>query len=140
MAVARYLVDTSAWARRGDEVVTRRMAPLIGAGLVATCSILDAEALFTTRSPAHYEQVRINRREAYEFLIADQEVWDRVLDVQRGLARRSMTRAVGVADLIVAAVAERHRVTVLHYDADFDHVAEITGQYVEWVVPRGEVS
>lgn len=51
-----------------------------------------------------------------------------------------MTRAVGIPDLLIAAVAERHRVTVLHYDADFEHVAALTGQPVEWVVPRGTVS
>jgi hypothetical protein len=26
---------------------------------------------------------------------------------------------------------------VLHYDADFELVAEITGQEHEWIVPRG---
>ncbi len=44
-------------------------------------------------------------------------------------------RAVSVADLIVAAVAERHGATVLHYDGDFDMVAEVTGQPTRWVVP-----
>lgn len=140
MAVARYLVDTSVWARREDDTVSLRLAPLIGSGLVATCSVLDAEALFTTRNPRHYDEVRVNRHEAYEFLTADQEVWDRVLDVQRHLALRSMTRAVGIPDLVIAAVAERHRVTVLHYDSDFVHVAAITGQPVDWVVPPGAVS
>jgi len=28
---------------------------------------------------------------------------------------------------------------VLHYDADFDLIAEITGQPCEWVVPRGTI-
>ncbi|MGH3564997.1 MAG: PIN domain-containing protein [Pseudonocardia sp.] len=50
-----------------------------------------------------------------------------------------MTRSVGIPDLLVAAVAEHHRVAVLHYDADFDHVAAITGQPAEWVVERGAV-
>lgn len=140
MAIARYLVDTSVWARRDNDLVTRQLTPLIGSGLVATCSVLDAEALYSSRSPDHYEWIRTNRYEAYEFLVADQVVWDRVLDVQRLLARRSMTRAVGINDLLIAAVAEHHGVTVLHYDADFDHVATITGQPVEWVVPRGTVS
>jgi predicted nucleic acid-binding protein len=48
-------------------------------------------------------------------------------------------RSVGLPDLLVAAVAEREHVTVLHYDADYDLVAEITGQPVRWVVPRGAV-
>ena len=27
--------------------------------------------------------------------------------------------------------------TVLHHDADFDTIAAVTGQDMEWVVPRG---
>jgi predicted nucleic acid-binding protein len=111
---------------------------LIGAGLVVTCSVLDAEALYSTRSPAKYEQVRRVRRAAYAFLVTDQEAWDRGLDVQRQLALRSMTRSVGIPDLLVAAVAELHGVTVLHDDTDFDHVASITGQPTQWVVPGGD--
>ncbi len=113
--------------------------PLIGAGLVATCSVLDAESLYSIRTAPEYEQVRRDRRAAYEFLVTDQEVWDRALDVQRALALRSMTRSVGIPDLLVASVAELHRVTVLHYDADFDHISAITAQTTEWVVPRGMV-
>ena len=29
--------------------------------------------------------------------------------------------------------------TVLHYDQDFDLIAECTGQPTEWIVPRGEI-
>jgi hypothetical protein len=28
---------------------------------------------------------------------------------------------------------------VLHYDADFDRIAAVTGQYCKWVVPAGSV-
>jgi hypothetical protein len=48
--------------------------------------------------------------------------------------------AVGFPDLLIAAVAERERVTVLHYDSDFDLTAEVTGQAMQWVVPRGTVT
>jgi len=27
---------------------------------------------------------------------------------------------------------------VLHYDSDFDLIAEVTGQRTQWVVPAGE--
>jgi len=40
---------------------------------------------------------------------------------------------------LIAACAQRHGVTVLHYDGDFDLIAEVTGQPVQWVVPRGSV-
>ncbi len=44
-----------------------------------------------------------------------------------------------MADLVISAVAERCRVTVLHYDGDFDRVAAVTGQSTEWVVQAGSV-
>jgi predicted nucleic acid-binding protein len=46
---------------------------------------------------------------------------------------------VGLPDLLIAAVAERERVTVLHYDGGYDRIAQVTGQPVRWVVPRGTV-
>jgi hypothetical protein len=35
---------------------------------VATCATLDAEALYSARSPGEYEQVRADRRETHEYL------------------------------------------------------------------------
>lgn len=67
------------------------------------------------------------------------EVWDRALEVQRDLSRGGQLRSAKIPDLLVAATAERHGVTVLHYDGDFDRIAEITGQPTEWVVPAGSV-
>ena len=40
-------------------------------------------------------------------------------------------------DLLIAATAELHRRTVLHYDGNFDMIASLTGQPAEWVVPPG---
>jgi predicted nucleic acid-binding protein len=42
--------------------------------------------------------------------------------------------------LLIAAVAERERVTVLHYDSDYDLIAGVTAQPMQWVVPRGTVA
>jgi predicted nucleic acid-binding protein len=42
-----------------------------------------------------------------------------------------------VADLIVAAVAERHGAMLVHYDEDYDRIAALTGQPVRLIVPRG---
>lgn len=36
-------------------------------------------------------------------------------------------RAVGFLDLLIAAAAERERVAVLHYDSDYDLIADVTG-------------
>ena len=45
-----------------------------------------------------------------------------------------------VPDFIIAAVAQRARLTVLHYDRDFDLIAAHTGQPCEWVVPPGAIN
>ena len=62
------------------------------------------------------------------------------MDVQQRLWAAGQMRSVPLADLLIAAVAEQHRVTVLHYDADFDLIAAITGQSMRWIVPRASVS
>jgi predicted nucleic acid-binding protein len=65
------------------------------------------------------------------------EIAQRAVDVQGMLAQRSRHRSVSIPDLLIAATAERYRLTVLHYDGDFERVAELTDQPVEWIVPRG---
>jgi hypothetical protein len=59
--------------------------------------------------------------------------------VQRILAQKSQ-RGRKIPDLVIAAVAEQLDLTLLHYDIDFDHIAEITGQRAEWVIPAGQIS
>jgi hypothetical protein len=59
---AQYLIDTSAAARMHMADVSRRIAPLIEAGVVATTASLDAEALHSAREPAEYEQLWVDRR------------------------------------------------------------------------------
>jgi predicted nucleic acid-binding protein len=61
----------------------------------------------------------------------------RGLDVQASLAGRREHRALSLVDALVAAVAEARDLTVLHYDHDFELVAQVTGQPQEWIVARG---
>ena len=46
---------------------------------------------------------------------------------------------VPIPDLVIAAAAESADLTVLHYDRDFELIAEVTGQATDWVVPRGSL-
>ena len=137
--VARYLLDTSAAARVPHRQVADRVVPLLSAGLLATCAALDLEALYSARTPQEYREVRADRRLAYGYLPTEDEDWQRAVQVQRAPADAGRWPGVGMADLVVSAVAERYRVTVLHYDGDFDLVAAVTGQSTEWVAPAGSV-
>ena len=55
------------------------------------------------------------------------------------MAARGHHRAAGVIDLLTAAVAEHHQAVILHYDADFEHIAATTGQPHAWIAPRGSL-
>jgi predicted nucleic acid-binding protein len=138
-AVATYLADTSALARLHRPPVAAVLGPLIQAGLVATCGVIEFELAWATRTGAEFDLVRADRQEGYEWLAAQDEDWHRALDVQAALWRRGRVRAVGFPDLLVASVAEREQVTLVHYDSDYDLIAEITGQPMKWVVARGTV-
>lgn len=138
-AVASYLADTSALARLRHRPVAAVLGPLIEAGLVATCGVIEFEFGWATRSGKEFDGLRADRDAGYEWLSTHDEDWRRALQVQGALWRSGHVRAVGLPDLLVAAVAERERVTVLHYDSDYDLIAEVTGQAVQWVVPRGTV-
>ena len=138
-AVASYLADTSALARLHHPVVAAVLAPLIEAGVVATCGVIEFELGWATRSGTELDQLRADRDAGYEWLATHEEDWRRALAVQAFLWRSGQVRAVGLPDLLIAAVAERERVTVLHYDGDYDFIAQITGQPTQWVVARGTV-
>jgi len=139
-AVARYLADTSALARLRHHAVATVLGPLIETGLVATCGVIEFELGWATRNSKEFDELRADRDAGYEWLPTQDEDWRRALDVQAALWRGGQIRAVGFPDLLIAAVAERERVTVLHYDNDYELIAQVTGQPVTWVVPRGTVA
>jgi len=139
-AIASYLADTSALARLRHGAVAEVLGPLIEAGLVATCGVIEFELGWATRTGAEFALLRADRDAGYEWLAIHDEDWRRAVDVQGALWRGGQIRSVGFPDLLIAAVAERERVTVLHYDGDYDLIAQITSQPVQWVVPRGTVS
>jgi predicted nucleic acid-binding protein len=138
-AVATHLADTSALARLRQPAVAAVLGPLIEAGLVATCGVIEFELGWATRSAAEYDLVRADRDEGYEWLATHDEDWRRALDVQATLWRSGRIRAVGFPDLLIAAVAEREHATLVHYDSDYDLIGGITRQPMKWVVPRGTV-
>lgn len=135
---AYFLGDTSALARRSVKTVADRLDPLIEAGLVARCTITDLEAGYSSKSPRDHLVLREVQR-AWPFIPMAQDVLDRATTVQDRLAQQSQHRGAKIADLLIAATAESAGLVVLHYDHDYDLIADITGQPTEWIVPAGTV-
>lgn len=134
----RYLADTSVLARLPKASVDEVVGPLVIDGSVAVTAVVLLELLRFTRSPADHRRLATNL-EGLQSVQTTEQVCERALDVQRGLANRSEHRGVKIPDLLIAAAAEAAGLTVLHYDADYDRIAGITGQQTKWVVPRGSV-
>ena len=114
-----YLLDTSVVKRLGRAAVREVVEPLAGAGELAWPGICGLEVGYSARNAEEWDQI-----------IAALDVFDPV-DTTAAHVRPGR-------DPIVAA-AEELDVAVLHYDADFDLIASVTGQRCEWVVPAGTV-
>ncbi|WP_067474667.1 PIN domain nuclease [Nocardia amamiensis] len=131
-----YLADKSAHAQRyTSEDAARRLDSEIATGRLAVCEMVALELLYSARNGSDY--LRLNTAlEALPWVATESAAMRRALDVQRQLAKRGQHRRP-LPDLIIAATAELTGLVVLHYDRDFDLIADITGQPVEWIVPRG---
>ena len=117
----------------------RELTRLGQLGLLATCTTIDLEVLYSARSPKEYRSIASRRREGFTDLPLLAEIGLRSRAVQASMAERGQHRSAGIVDLITAATAEHYGATILHYDSDFDHIASVTHQPVRWVVPRGSV-
>lgn len=135
-----YLIDTSAYARIAHEQVRELIARLIADRAAATCVTVDLEAGYSGRDAVDVKEIASRRSSLFVVLSMTETIAQRARDVQVRMAVRGQHRAAGVIDLLTAAAAEHYDATVLHYDADFEHIAAVTGQPHRWVLPRGAVS
>lgn len=133
----RFIVDTSVIKRLGRDPVRQVVEPLAAQGQLARTRITDLEVGYSARNEREWDQL-IAALDAFEPVESTAAHQRRALQVQRLLAERSV-RGRKIPDLLVAAAAEELGLSVLHYDADFDLIAAVTGQRCQWVVPAGSL-
>lgn len=137
------LLDTSAWARLVDgrlgAPATERVLAALAGGEIATTEPLLLEILY---SAIDSDRFRARREElaALPLLRLDERAASRALAAQADLAASArVSHRVKPIDLLVAAVADVHEADVIHYDHDYDILANHTllsfGSV--WVAPRG---
>lgn len=132
-----YLLDTSVITRLREPSVVRRIEELDSDGLTRA-AMTDLEVGFSARNGDEWDRLSV-ALDAFRRVDVEAHHFDRAGQVQRALAEEGL-RGRKVPDLLIAAVAESASLTVLHYDADFDHIAAMTGQPTEWIVERGSIS
>lgn len=137
---ATYLVDTSAFIRLSEPHLSKTWKGEMASGRLALCSLTELEILYTAQSMDHRRQLEQTFAAFYVWVPISDRAYERAAVIQADMTKRGMQRSAGAVDLIVAATAAEHRMTVLHYDRDFASVARVTGQPVEWVAEPGTVN
>ena len=132
-----HLIDTSVVARLALAPVRAVIEPLADEGRVGRAGITDLEVGFSSRNAREWDQ-DMEDLAVFELVETTAEHVQRARQVRRMLAARSH-RGRKVPDLLIAAAAEEGGLTLLHYDSDFDLIAEVTGQRSEWVVPADTI-
>lgn len=135
-----YLIDTSAWARIRLPAVEKRLVAILQAGAAATCLPLDLEDGRSARNFRDAMTIRARRTEVMTQLPITPAVATRARDIQLALTQRGHHRAASPVDLMVAGAAAEYGAIVVHYDRDFDLLADVGGPRTEWVAPPGSLA
>ncbi|MFI2435753.1 PIN domain nuclease [Streptomyces sp. NPDC018693] len=138
MTAAHFLLDKSAFARWHIPAVAHVLDELDQRGLLAVTAVIEMEILHSARDRKEADELQ-KMLSGFDYLTCPDEVWDRAKQLHRAALDRGFHRALSIPDLVIAACAERHQVTVLHYDGDFDMIAKIAGHPSQWVVEPGSV-
>ena len=133
MSPALYLIDTSGLFRILQDKLRQAWADQLTAGVIAVCPVVELEFLSSARSLADRLAKRRLLREVFGWVPMSERVYERAEAVQQMLTETGKHRSAGPADLLIAATAERERLTVLCDDHDYTVVASVTGQPVKLV-------
>jgi predicted nucleic acid-binding protein len=136
------LLDNSAWARVVAGGLPTDRAEAVADWLeqrqLAICLPFLLEAGYSARASADYQEMM----DEFDLLFPRVEIAvameDRALLTQRELAARGHHRLAPI-DIMIAACAHETGAGVLHYDRDYDLIAEHTSLSFEsvWLAPAG---
>lgn len=119
-----YLLDTSGLVGLlRDANLQSAWHDAIDAGAIASCYVQRAEFLYRARNRSEYDEIA----EMFSDLCPDAAVpknagrW--ISAVQHRMAQAGEHRSASAVDLVIAATAAHHGLTVLHDDADYGTVA-----------------
>ncbi len=134
------LVDTSVWARKRQPGIRPWFDSAIVEGDIAMCDVVALELLHSASTAAIYRAVEANLA-ALPQLAMGADTFERARTIYRRLAElgNALHRSVKHADVLIAACADVHGITLVHYDHDYDAIASVSGQPMRWVAPRGTI-
>jgi predicted nucleic acid-binding protein len=130
---ALYLIDTSGLFRILQDKLRQAWEDQLTAGVIAICPVVELEFLYSAHSLADRLAKKRLLREVFSWVPMSERAYERAEAVQQMLTETGKHRSAGPVDLLIAATAERERLTVLCDDRDYGVVASVTGQQVKLV-------
>jgi predicted nucleic acid-binding protein len=137
------LLDNSAWSQLGQDHVADERVQEVAAWMarreIGVCMPFLLEAGYSAQSAVDHRGMMAKFDELPRIAI-DAEVERLAMQAQRELAEVGHHRLAPI-DVVIAACAHRAEAGVLHYDGDYDLLAEHTGLEFEsvWLVPPGSL-
>jgi predicted nucleic acid-binding protein len=121
-SASRVVVDTSVWVdflRGGRSRDASAVEELVRSARAVTCGIVLAELLAGVKNAGQREQLQ-EALAGLDYVEMREQTWRRAGELAAGL--RSKGRALPMSDLIVAALALEHDLSVFTTDNHFRHV------------------
>lgn len=136
-----WVADTSAWARAQEPDVAKRWIAAAHAGEIVACPIITLELLHDARNRDEVESVSAALAALRQAPVT-RSVTDAAISAVRDLANAGAdgSHRVPTADALVAAAAAERGFGVLHYDHDFDRLAEVLSFTSQWIAPAGSLA
>lgn len=136
------LADTSLFWRAAHPAVAPLWTEATRSERLVSCGALALEVLFSGRNAAEVEQLHAELTRGMRFVEIESGVWRTALRAQlelAGVLERFHRRPP--IDYLIAATAHHHGLGVLHYDRDYDLIAEHSSLEFEsrWVSEPGSL-
>lgn len=137
-----HLADTSVWIWVRDRrfpQLAEWFSRAVRDGSIVTCTTVGMELVRGAPSP-RAATATARTLALLGSVPQDEAAMERAATVQLELARTGDHRRVPVPDLQIAAAAELAGVPVLHYDEDFERIAQVSALRERRLVPAGTLA
>jgi predicted nucleic acid-binding protein len=133
------VVDTSAWSRARHAAVRKDWVQALLAGRLRVSPVARLEILLSARSGEDFD-VLAERLAALRTAPLTASIARAAQDAMRTLAHGSAgAQRIPIVDYLIAAAAQETGAAVLHYDRDYDTLAEIMEFESIWLAAPGSL-
>ncbi len=135
-----FIADKSAWSRAGHARAREAWSRALLGRQIVTCPIVDLELLYSTRSGDDFNRLASDLAQLRTVPVT-RSVTNAAQQALSTLAHEAPLhhRSVKLPDLLIAACAADASVGVLHYDEDFDRLANVLEFESRWIAARGSI-